>query len=153
MKKKISVTVNGEMRTCEVEAHWSLLRFIREGLQLTGTKEGCGVGECGTCVVLINGQPIRSCLVLAVEVDGQQITTVEGISPYGALNPMQEAFIEHGAVQCGFCIPGFIVAGTALLARHPEPDQEQIDEAIDAHLCRCGNYANLRLVMEKWKKK
>lgn len=136
----------------EVPSYWSLLRLIREGLKLTGTKQGCGVGECGSCVVWLDGVPVRSCLVLAVEIDGKEVTTIEGVAPYGELTPLQEAFISAGAIQCGFCIPGFIMAGLSLFYRNPNPKEEEINEAFSGHLCRCGNYKNVKLAIKALQK-
>lgn len=123
-----------------MQAHQTLLGFLRDELDLTGAKEGCGDGECGACTVIVDGQPVRSCLMLAVEADGAAIETIEGLSDGIRLHPVQEAFAEAGAVQCGFCTPGLILAVKALLDRHPHPTEEQIREALGGHLCRCTGY-------------
>jgi carbon-monoxide dehydrogenase small subunit len=121
----------------------TLLHMLREELALTGTKNGCEAGECGACTVLVNGEPVNSCLILAAEVDGQEITTIEGLAADGALTPLQEAFIQHNAVQCGFCTPGMLISAHALLQRNPHPTQEEIREAILGNLCRCTGYVRI----------
>ncbi len=140
MKKQIRVTVNGEQREASVEARRTLLDFLRYDLHLTGTKEGCGDGNCGSCTVLANGVPVNSCLVFAVEVDGQEITTIEGLATGGTLHPLQQAFIDEGAVQCGFCTPGFILMAKAFLESNPHPTESQVRFAIAGNLCRCTGY-------------
>jgi len=139
-KHTVSFYVNGELHQLEVEANRTLLQLLREDLELTGTKKGCERGDCGLCTVLLDGEPVKSCLVLAVEVDGHEITTIEGLARDGRLTPVQRAFIEHAAVQCGFCSPAFILAGEALLARKPSPTREDVVEAIGGILCRCTGY-------------
>ena len=124
----------------EVPAHWTLLRVLRERLGLTGTKEGCGIGECGTCTVLLEGIPVNSCLVLAPKVEGKKVETVEGLGTKDSLHPLQQAFIDHGAVQCGFCTPGILMSSKALLDRNPTPTREEVQDAITGHLCRCTGY-------------
>jgi len=141
-RHKISFKVNGLRYEVEVEANKTLLQLIRDDLGLTGTKVACERGDCGLCTVLLDGMPVKSCLVLAVEVDGHEVTTVEGISGE-ELNAVQKAFIKHGAVQCGFCTPAFIVTATALLKRNPEPTEEEVKEAIDGVLCRCTGYRQI----------
>jgi len=141
--KKIHFTINGEKREYEIEDDERLLDLIREDLGLTGTKEGCGQGECGACTVLLDGKPIASCLTLAVKVDGKNITTIEGISSEGKLHPIQEAFIEKGAVQCGFCTPGMIMALLPFLKTHREPKREDIRKAIEGNICRCTGYEKI----------
>ncbi len=143
MTHEITITVNGTPETHRVEPGTTLLRFLRDQLYLTGAKEGCGEGECGACVVLLDGQPVNSCLVLAVEVDGHRVTTVEGLASTGRLHPLQESFLRHHAVQCGFCTPGMLVSGAALLERHPDPTEEQIKTALEGNLCRCTGYAQI----------
>lgn len=142
-RHKISFSVNGERYELEVEANQTLLRLLREDLGLTGTKCACERGDCGTCTVLLDGESVKSCLVLAVEVDGREVTTIEGISKGGEITPLQRAFIEHGAVQCGFCTPAFIVAGEALLKRNPHPTEDEVKEAIGGILCRCTGYRQI----------
>lgn len=141
-RHKVSFKVNGLRYEVEVEANKTLLQLIRDDLELTGTKCACERGDCGLCTVLLDGMPVKSCLVLAVEVDGREVTTVEGISGE-ELNAVQKAFIKHGAVQCGFCIPAFIVTATALLKRNPKPTEEEVKEAIDGILCRCTGYRQI----------
>jgi aerobic carbon-monoxide dehydrogenase small subunit len=157
MKNLVEVTlrVNGITRRGQVPASTTLLRLLRDELHLTGTKEGCGAGECGGCTVIIDGKPMRSCLILAAECDGASITTIEGLTPPGKLHAIQEAFIETGAVQCGFCSPGFVLAAWCLLERRPEPTRTEIEDAFSGHLCRCTGYEALfdavRLAA-RWKK-
>ncbi|MEM2908228.1 MAG: (2Fe-2S)-binding protein [Candidatus Hadarchaeales archaeon] len=142
-KHKISVMVNGEKWELEVEANKTLLQLLREELELTGTKRACERGDCGLCTILLDGEPVKSCLVLAVEVDGREVTTIEGLAKGGQLTRLQKAFIEHGAVQCGFCTPAFIIAGEALLRRNPNPTEEEVKEAIGGILCRCTGYKQI----------
>lgn len=136
----INFIVNGDAVAVDVEDHWTLLRALREGLALTGTKEGCGNGECGACTVLLEGKPVNSCVVLAVEVEGKNIRTIEGEADGEVLNPLQRAFIEMGAIQCGFCTPGMVMSARALLMRNPDPTEEEVEEAICGNLCRCTGY-------------
>lgn len=140
MKQNIHLRVNGEEYSVAVEPHKTLLWLLREELNLTGTKEGCGAGECGACTVIFNGRPVNSCLVLAVEADGAEIQTVEGEAKGGELSELQKAFIEHNALQCGFCTPGMIMSARALLNKNPKPTEEEIKEAIEGNLCRCTGY-------------
>ena len=140
----ITVTVNGAAETLSIPAHMTLLQLLRERLALTGTKNGCSAGECGACTVLVNGEPVNSCMVLAVEADGADIATVEGLADDGRLAPLQEAFVRHNAVQCGFCTPGMLISAHALLQRNPHPSQEETKEALTGNLCRWTGY--LRLV-------
>jgi carbon-monoxide dehydrogenase small subunit len=144
----LTLTVNGVPVTREVEAHRTLLEVLRDGLDLRGAKEGCGAGECGTCTVLLDGTPVRACLVLAVEADGCAVTTIEGLgvgAGRAALgpDPIQQAFIDAGATQCGYCIPGFVLAAKALLDRSPDPADDDILNAFGGHLCRCTGYQTL----------
>jgi aerobic carbon-monoxide dehydrogenase small subunit len=139
-KKIIELTVNGETYELAVEPQETLLDVLRNDLELTGTKEGCGTGECGSCTVLLDGDPILSCLILAAECENKKIETIEGQSNNGNLTPVQEAFLEKGAVQCGFCTPGMMIATTALLKRTPDPSREDIMESLGGHLCRCTGY-------------
>ncbi|UCF09405.1 MAG: (2Fe-2S)-binding protein [Candidatus Bipolaricaulota bacterium] len=136
----ISFTVNGERQELCVPSSMTLLELIRDALHLTGTKEGCSIGECGACTVLLDGTPVTSCLVLAVEADGCELTTIEGEAHGGELSSLQQAFIEAGAVQCGFCTPGMILSARALLSRTDDPGEDEILEAIAGNLCRCTGY-------------
>jgi len=138
---EIHLTVNGSERHLRVPPETTLLELIRSHLGLTGTKEGCGKGQCGTCTVLVDGQPVNSCLMLAAQVNGRRVTTIEDLARDGRLDALQRAFIEEGAVQCGFCTPGLILTARALLDEDPEPDEGRIREAISGHLCRCTGYA------------
>jgi len=140
MRKLINFRVNGQEREVMVEPRQTLLDALRYDLGLTGTKEGCGDGNCGSCTVLLNGQAVNSCLVFAIEVDGQEITTIEGLSQGGKLHPLQQAFIDEGAVQCGFCTPGMILAGKALLDSNPSPTEAEVRLAVAGNLCRCTGY-------------
>ena len=137
---EISLRVNGQTRSYSVEPHHTLLESLRDDLGLTGTKECCLVGECGACTVRLNGAIVDSCLVLAVEADGGEVTTVEGLAEAGSLSALQEAFLTHGAVQCGFCIPGQLMAGDDLLRHTPHPSRAEIEEGLAGNLCRCGCY-------------
>jgi len=139
----ISVTVNGELEELLVPGNMTLMKMLRETLALTGTKNGCSAGECGACTVLLDGEPVNSCMVLAVECDGANILTVEGLSGDNQLNPIQEAIIDEGGVQCGFCTPGILISGRALLDRNPDPTDEDIKEAIVGNLCRCTGYVRI----------
>jgi len=136
----IELTVNGQRERATVPAGLTLLELLRERLHLIGTKEGCGIGECGACTVLLDGSPVTSCLVLAVECDGCEIRTIEGEIQDGQLSHLQRAFIDAGAIQCGFCTPGMIMSARALLERNPDPGDEAIVEAIAGNLCRCTGY-------------
>jgi len=137
---KITLTVNGQTERATVPASMTLLELLREQLHLTGTKEGCGIGECGACTVLLDDLPVTACLVLAVEADGCAIRTIEGEARGGELSALQKAFIDAGAVQCGFCTPGMIMSARALLERNPSPSDEEIVAAIAGNLCRCTGY-------------
>ncbi len=139
-EKTITLTVNGEKVTKTVRVNETLVEFIRNDLFLMGTKEGCDEGECGACTVLLDGKPVSSCLMLAEEADGHDILTIEGMSKDGRLHPIQEAFVEIGAVQCGYCIPGMILAAKAVLDEFPDPTDEQIRTGIEGNLCRCTGY-------------
>ena len=141
---RIALTVNGRPRTADVLPYHTLLDALRDDLGLTGTKECCLVGECGACTVLLDGRGVDSCLVLAVEADGCEVLTVEGLAaPDGTLSPLQQAFLDKGAVQCGFCIPGQLVAAQALLAEHPHPTRPEIEEGLAGNLCRCACYEQI----------
>lgn len=139
----IEITVNGRRRALEVAVHHTLLDVLREDLALTGTKECCLVGECGACTVIVNGRIVDSCLMLAVEADGAEVVTVEGLARGGELSPLQEAFLDKGAVQCGFCTPGQLVAAQALLAANPHPTPEEVHEGLSGNLCRCACYVQI----------
>jgi carbon-monoxide dehydrogenase small subunit len=136
----ITVTVNGAQERLDVPSNMTLLQMLREKLALTGTKNGCEAGECGACTVLVDGEPVNSCMMLAVEADGHEILTVEGLAPEGQLSPLQHAFVEHNAVQCGFCTPGMLMSAHALLKRNPHPTEQEIKEALVGNLCRCTGY-------------
>jgi aerobic-type carbon monoxide dehydrogenase small subunit (CoxS/CutS family) len=137
----LHLTVNGTHRSVAIEPHRPLLDVLREELDLTGTKECCAVGECGACTVIVDGRAVNSCLVLAIEVDGATVTTVEGLAPDpGRLSRLQDAFLERGAVQCGFCIPGMVVSAQCLLATNPSPTVEEVREGLSGNLCRCAGY-------------
>jgi aerobic-type carbon monoxide dehydrogenase small subunit (CoxS/CutS family) len=141
--RPIALTVNGRPRTLEVRPHHTLLEVLRADLGLTGTKECCLVGECGACTVLIDGQSVDSCLVLAGEADGAAVTTVEGLADGDRLRPLQRAFLESGAAQCGFCIPGQLVSAEALLALNPHPTHAEVEEGLAGNLCRCAGYEQI----------
>ncbi len=140
---KIELTVNGERREADVWPGESLLFALRERLGLPGSKNACEQGECGSCSLLLDGELVCSCLVLAAQADGHEVVTVEGLGSDGELHPVQEAFVRAGAVQCGFCTPGFVVAAADLLARNPDPSDDEIREALSGNLCRCTGYAKI----------
>jgi carbon-monoxide dehydrogenase small subunit len=141
---RITVTVNGEAHTAEVEARLLLVHFLRETLGLTGTHIGCDTTSCGACTVLLDDRPVKSCTVLAVQADGSQVTTVEGLAPpAGALHPMQAAFIDQHGLQCGFCTPGMLLTSIALLKHNPHPTEDEIRWGISGNLCRCTGYTNI----------
>ena len=137
--KKITFTLNGESRTVAVAPHEVLLDVLRDKLGVKSPKVGCERGDCGACTILLDGQPVRSCLILAVEVEGQEITTLEGVGRHGP-TPVQQSFIRHNAFQCGFCAPGIVLAATALLDKNPQPTAREVQEAISGNLCRCTGY-------------
>jgi carbon-monoxide dehydrogenase small subunit len=139
----ITVNVNGETEIVEVPAHWTLLQMLRYRMGLTGTKNGCAGGECGACTVMLNGAPVNSCMVLGVECDGAEIITVEGLTQDGQLDPVQQAIIEAGGVQCGFCTPGVLISARALLDRSPDPTEAEIQDALVGNLCRCTGYVRI----------
>ncbi|MBI2874193.1 MAG: (2Fe-2S)-binding protein [Firmicutes bacterium] len=141
--RKIALNVNDEEYSVEAKPHHSLLHVLREQLGLTGAKEGCGEGHCGACTVLLDGRPVNSCLLLAVEAEGARVTTIEGLAEGGRLHPIQEAFINQGAVQCGYCTPGMILSAKALLDEIPDPGEKEIREAISGNLCRCTGYVKI----------
>jgi carbon-monoxide dehydrogenase small subunit len=140
---RITLTVNGETELVDVPSNMTLLQMLREKLVLTGTKNGCAAGECGACTVMMNGEPVNSCMVLAVECDGAEITTVEGLAHPEQLDPVQEAIIEQGGVQCGFCTPGILISTRALLERNPDPSDYEIRDALVGNLCRCTGYLRI----------
>ncbi len=140
---KINVTINGGPEQVVVPSNMTLMQMLRESLALTGTKNGCSAGECGACTVMLNGEPVNSCMVLAVECDGANIVTVEGLASDKQLDPVQEAIIQAGGVQCGFCIPGILISSRALLDRNPNPSDEDIREALVGNLCRCTGYVRI----------
>jgi carbon-monoxide dehydrogenase small subunit len=152
--KEISLRINGESYQWAVESNLTLLDFLREKLDLIGTKKGCETGECGACTVLLNGKTVNSCLVLAIEADGKQVTTIEGLSgDDGRLHPLQEAFAEAGAIQCGFCTPGMIMSSKELLDRNPTPSEEEIKDDMAGNLCRCTGYVKIIEAITKASKK
>jgi carbon-monoxide dehydrogenase small subunit len=140
---RIALTVNGERREADLWGGESLLTMLRDTLELPGSKNACEQGECGSCSVLLDGELVCSCLVLAAQADGHEVVTVEGLADGDELHPVQQAFVEAGAVQCGFCTPGLVVAVTDLLARVPDPDDDEIREALSGNLCRCTGYAKI----------
>ena len=139
----ITTTINGKKHELEVRPYLTLLDLLREELGLTGTKRGCEIGECGACTVLMNGQAVNSCLVLAPQIDGAEILTVEGLADGQKLHPLQEAFLDHDAVHCGFCTPGLLMSAKELLDRNPKPSEEEIRVAISGNLCRCTGYQQI----------
>lgn len=143
MQSIISLKVNGEDHTLIVQNSWTLLSVLRDKLGLTGVKEGCGKGECGACTVIMDGDSILSCLTLAVEADGKEITTIEGLAKNGQLHSLQQAFIDEGAIQCGFCTPGMILTAKALLEKNPNPTREEIKTGINGNICRCTGYTKI----------
>jgi carbon-monoxide dehydrogenase small subunit len=143
MKHPLNLTINGEPHELLVEAYGSLLDMLRDALQLTGTKKGCDEGDCGACTVLMNGKTVTSCMVLALDARDQEITTVEGLMQHNRLHPLQDAFVQYGGVQCGFCTPGLIMSGVGLLLENPNPTEEDVRYAIGGNLCRCTGYAKV----------
>ena len=139
----MSLNVNGRVRNVDAEHHWTLLRLLREVLDLTGAKTGCDRGECGACTVVVNGEPVYACQMLALQARGKDVVTVEGMADGEELHPIQRAFLEEDAGQCGYCTPGFVMAAYALLLRNPSPSEEQIREALLGNLCRCNAYGRI----------
>jgi carbon-monoxide dehydrogenase small subunit len=144
----LRMKVNGRPVEVAVKATWTLLRVLREELRLTGTKKGCEQGDCGACMVIMNGRSVNSCLVLALQAEGKDIETIEGMGTAGLLHPLQKSFIEHGAVQCGFCTPGMLMSAKALIEENPQPTQEQIKVGISGNLCRCTGYTKIIKAIE-----
>jgi carbon-monoxide dehydrogenase small subunit len=143
MKREISVTVNGEQHHSEVEPRMLLVHYLRETLDLTGTHIGCDTSQCGACTVLLDGQSVKACTVLAVQADGGEVTTIEGLAPEGSLHPLQEGFWEKHGLQCGFCTPGMIMASYNLLKNNPNPTEEEIRTGLKGNICRCTGYQNI----------
>src|SRR5262249_54871238 len=140
MRVPLTVTVNGVSYPLEVEPDTTLLRAVREHVGLTGAKEGCDDSECGACMMLLDGRPVNACSYLALQAEGRAVTTVEGLATDGGLDPLQQAFLEHGGVQCGFCTPGMLISATALLAKHPNPTEDEVRVGLSGNLCRCTGY-------------
>jgi aerobic-type carbon monoxide dehydrogenase small subunit (CoxS/CutS family) len=157
MNKQISFTLNDEVTTLSIPVNRTLLQMLREDLLLTGTKEGCNEGECGACTILLDGKPMNSCLTLAVEVDGRTVLTVEGLAKNGELHPLQQAFLDVGAVQCGFCTPGMLMSAKAVLDEIDDPTEEEIRTGIEGNICRCTGYDRIvtaiKLASERRKEK
>jgi aerobic carbon-monoxide dehydrogenase small subunit len=151
--QKINITINGSREEVIVPSNMTLLRLLRETMALTGAKNGCSAGECGACTVMLDGEPVNSCMVLAAECDGAAVQTVEGLAHDGRLVPIQEAIIEEGGVQCGFCTPGVLISAMALLERDPDPDEYDIREALVGNLCRCTGYERIIQSVKKAAKK
>jgi aerobic-type carbon monoxide dehydrogenase small subunit (CoxS/CutS family) len=143
MKTRLALTINGESHEILAPVHKTLLEVLREDLGLTGTKHGCELGECGTCTVLVDGEPVLSCLALPVAIEGRAITTVEGMAERGELHPLQQAFAELGAAQCGYCTPGILLTAQALLGETPTPTRDEIKQALAGNLCRCTGYTKI----------
>jgi len=139
----ITLTINEQTHILAVKPNDTLLEVVRDYLDLTGSKEGCGEGVCGSCTVLLDGHPVRACLTLALEADGSAVTTVEGLADEDTLSPLQQSFIDHGAVQCGFCTPGMLMSATALLKEQPRPDRKAVRQALSGNICRCTGYAKI----------
>ena len=142
-KQLISLTVNGAPYQVAVEPRWTLLEMVREELRFSGSKEGCGTGDCGACSMIVDGRLVTSCLLLAAQADGRDVMTIEGLAKNGRLHPVQQSFIDTGGVQCGFCTPGMIMASKALLDRNPSPTLEEVREGLAGNLCRCTGYAKI----------
>ena len=140
---EIEITINGRKRRFDVEPNKLLLNLVRDDLYLTGTKYGCGIGECGACTVHLDGEAVLACMVLAVDADGRSVDTIEGVADGNKLDPIQEAYIEEGAIQCGFCTPGFVMTTKALLAENPDPSEAEIREYLKGNYCRCTGYVNI----------
>ena len=145
---KVSIVVNGEQREADVEPRQLLAYFLRDQLELTGTNIGCDTSSCGACTVLLDGESVKSCTVLAVQADGCEVTTIEGLAQDGALHPVQQAFHELHGLQCGYCTPGFVMASVSLLAENPNPTEQEIREGLEGNLCRCTGYHNIVKAVE-----
>jgi len=143
MKLSVSLTVNGKPVSAEVESRTSLVDFLRDRLRLTGTHVGCDTAQCGACTVLVDGKPVKACNILAIQMRGRQVTTIEGLAANGTLHPMQAAFKKHHGLQCGFCTPGMVLSAVGLAAENPNPTEQQIREALDGNFCRCTGYHNI----------
>lgn len=143
MKTQIRLRVNGFEYDIHVKPHWTLIDVLRDEIGLTGTKKGCGKGECGACTVLIDGEAVLACLVLAIQVQGKTIQTIEGLAQEGRLDSLQHAFVEYGAIQCGYCTPGMILTSKAFLSKNPHPTVEEIQKALSGNLCRCTGYVKI----------
>lgn len=143
MKKLITLTVNGKKYEVAIDPNKTLTQVLRDQLELLGTKEGCGVGDCGACTVILNGRVVNSCLVLAVQANGSEIITIEGMANGPTLHPIQQAFVDHGAIQCGFCTPGMILSAKNLLDKNPHPTELDVREALSGNLCRCTGYQKI----------
>jgi carbon-monoxide dehydrogenase small subunit len=142
-KQLITLTINGERAEVAVEPRWTLLEMVREALRFTGAKEGCGTGDCGACSMIVDGRLVTSCLMLAAQADGRDVVSIEGLATNGTLHPVQQAFIDTGGVQCGFCTPGMIMAAKSLLDHNPSPSLEDVREGLAGNLCRCTGYAKI----------
>jgi len=143
LKTEIQLQVNGFVYDLLIEPHWTLLDVLRNALGLTGTKEGCGKGECGACTVIVDGEAVLACLILAVRAQGKSILTIEGLVQEGRLDPLQDAFVNYGAIQCGYCTPGMIMTSKALLSKNPHPTEEETKKALSGNLCRCTGYVKI----------
>lgn len=145
----LKTTINGNLIETDIHPSLRLLDFLRVNLGLTGTKEGCGEGECGACTVILEGKAVNSCLVMAAQIHGRKLVTIEGLETKDGMNPVQQAFLENGAVQCGYCIPGMVLSATAMLDENPEPSDEDIKECISGNLCRCTGYDKMFISIRK----
>jgi carbon-monoxide dehydrogenase small subunit len=143
LKKPIRLQVNGFEYDLLIKPHWTLVDILRDELGLTGTKKGCGKGECGACTVIVDGEAVLSCLSLAIQMEGKRILTIEGLSPDGKLHALQDAFVRYGAIQCGYCTPGMIMTASAFLQKNPLPSEEEIKKALSGNLCRCTGYVKI----------
>ena len=150
MKRPISFVLNGDEVKAEVDPHWTLLHLLREQFELTGAKEGCGMGECGSCTVIVNGRTVNSCIFPAVEVEGCEVLTIEGLTDMArtGIHPIQRAFIDHGAIQCGFCTPGMVLSAKHLLDGNPHPSEDEIKQGIAGNICRCTGYVQIIKAIE-----